>query len=143
MGVGSLSIIAGCTNGPDDDSDEPQSTESENESDTGSDEQQSADSESYTDPEQREDFSFNNKTSRTKRLTMTVTDDSDTVVFQESYQLDPRGEERKTIPKLRDKLYDYKFETDNSSATESFGTDRSTQIRVKIHRSEINIFVVT
>ena len=121
MGAGALAVIAGCTNEPGDDSDEPRSTESENESDTGADEQQGTHSESYTDPEQREDFSFNNKTPNVRQLTMTVTDDSDTVVFQESYQLDPRGEEKTTIPELRAESYEYRFEANSSSATkESF-----------------------
>ena len=143
MGAGSLAVVAGCTNEPSDDSDEPRSTESENESDTGSDEQQSTDSESYTNPEQREDFSFNNKTPSLRQLTMTVTNDSDTIVFQESYQLDPRGEERKTISELRAESYGYKFEASSSSAMkESFSPQRTTQLRVKIHSTEINLFEV-
>ena len=73
---------------------------------------------------------------------MTVTDDSETVVFQESYQLDPQGEKKTTILELRDELYNYQFETDSSSATGSFGPDRPTQVRVKIRRGEINTFVV-
>ena len=138
MGAGSLAVVAGCTNEPGDDSDEPQGTESENESDTGSDEQQSTDSESYTNPEQREDFSFNNKTPSVQQLTMTVTDDSDTVAFQESYQLDPRGEERKTISELRAESYRYKFEANSSSATkESFSppTNYSIACEDSLHRN--------
>ena len=126
IGAGSLAIIAGCTNEPGDSSDEQQSTESEPRGDS----------------EKRADFLFNNKTPSVQQLTMTVTDDSETVVFQESYQLDPQGEKKTTIPELRDELYNYQFETDSSSATGRFGPDRPTQVRVKVRRGEINIFVV-
>ena len=74
---------------------------------------------------------------------MTVTDDSDTVVFQESYQLDSQEEKKTTIPELRAESYKYEFETNSSSATkESFSPQRTTQLRVKIHSTEINLFEV-
>ena len=75
IGAGSLAIIAGCTNEPG----------------GSSDEQQSAESEPRGDSEKRADFLFDNKTPGVQQLTMTVTDDSKTAVFQESYQLDPPG----------------------------------------------------
>ena len=142
VGVGSISLVSGCTSTPGNNADKQQSTESDNQSAAGSDEQEGTESEHEGNSEKRADFSFNNKTPSVRQLTMTVTDDSDTVVFQESYQLDSQGEKKTTIPKLRGELYDYKFETNSSSATGSFAPDRPTQVRVKVQRSEINIFVV-
>ena len=142
VGVGFVALVPGCTNTPGNDADKQQSTELGNQSAAGSDEQEGTESEHDGNSEKRADFSFNNKTPSVRQLTMTVTDDSDTVVFQESYQLDPQGERKTIIPELRDELYNYKFETNSSSATGSFAPDRPTQIRVKVQRGEINIFVV-
>ena len=142
VGVGSVALVLGCTDTLGNSADKQQSTESDDQSAAGSDEQEGTESEHEGNSEKRADFFFNNKTPSVRQLMMTVTDDSDTVVFQESYQLDSQEEKKTTIPELRNELYNYKFETNSSSATGSFAPDRPTQIRVKVEPGEINIFVV-
>ena len=142
VGVGSVALVPGCTDTLGNNADKQQSTESDDQSAAGSDEQEGTESEHEGNSEKRADFFFNNKTPSVRQLMMTVTDDSDTVVFQESYQLDSQEEKKTTIPELRNELYNYKFETNSSSATGSFAPDRPTQIRVKVEPGEINIFVV-
>jgi hypothetical protein len=142
VGVGSVALVLGCTDTLGNNADKQQSTESDDQSAAGSDEQEGTESEHEGNSEKRADFFFNNKTPSVRQLMMTVTDDSDTVVFQESYQLDSQKEKKTTIPELRNELYNYKFETNSSSATGSFAPDRPTQIRVKVEPGEINIFVV-
>jgi len=142
VSVGSISLISGCTSTPGNNADKQQSTESDNQSAAGSDEQEGTESDHEGNSEKRADLSFNNKTPSVRQLAMTVTDDSDAVVFQKSYQLNPQGEKKTTIPELRNELHNYKFETNSSSAMGSFAPDQPTQVRVKVQRGEINVFVV-
>jgi hypothetical protein len=140
--VGSLAAIAGCTNEPGGNSDEQQTSETTTETDGGSDGKQTTESGSPNRSERRADFLFNNKVTRTQEVTMTVTDDSESVVFQESYRLDSQGEKKVTVPELRGELLDYEFETDAASATKRWAPDRPSQLRVNVRSGEIDLFVV-
>lgn len=86
----SISLASGCTNIPGSNADKQQSAGSDNQSAAGSGEQEGTESEHEGNSEKRADFSFDNKTPSVRQLTMTATDDSDTVVSQKSYQLDPQ-----------------------------------------------------
>ena len=94
--------------------------------------------------EQRADIRLRNKTSSEREVTMEVSD-SGSKVLEESYTLSSasRSGSVKNITKseLRDDtLYTFTFRTeDGLTATTEYGPDPSSQLRVKIFASEIQL----
>ena len=94
--------------------------------------------------EERTDIRLRNKTSSERKVTMEVSG-PDSKVLEESYTLSPMSQpgsvKNITKSELRDDtLYTFTFRTeDGLTATTEYGPDLSSQLRVKIFTSEIQL----